>query len=98
LKSSDSQENAQTSLCDAVQLFGHVANELLHVSCVKTLGVKTLGVKTLGVETLGVETLGVETSGVETSGVETLGQHAVHNDELPATVDICAASEERKEA
>ena len=76
----------QTSFCDVVQLFGHVANELLHVSCVKTLGVKTLGVKTLGVETL---------------GVETLGQHAVHNDELPATpatVDICAASEERKEA
>lgn len=73
----------QTSFCDVVQLFGHVANELLHVSCVKTLG---------------VETLGVETSGVETLGVETLGQHAVHNDELPATVDICAASEERKEA
>ena len=68
----------QTSFCDVVQLFGHVANELLHVSCVKTLGVETLG--------------------VETSGVETLGQHAVHNDELPATVDICAASEERKEA
>jgi hypothetical protein len=71
----------QTSFCDVVQLFGHVANELLHVSCVKTLGVKTLGVETLG--------------------VETLGQHAVHNDELPATpatVDICAASEERKEA
>ena len=93
----------QTSFCDVVQLFGHVANELLHVSCVKTLGVKTLGVETLGVETLGVETLGVETLGVETSGVETLGvetlgQHAVHNDELPATVDICAASEERKEA
>ena len=74
----------QTSFCDVVQLFGHVANELLHVSCVETLGVKTLGVETLG--------------------VETLGQHAVHNDELPATpatpatVDICAASEERKEA
>ncbi len=38
----------QTSFCDVVQLFGHVANELLHVSCVKTLGVETLGVETLG--------------------------------------------------